>query len=124
MALWLELTNTAINTLKILTTFSGGVVGWNTLHTTVCISAYCGSFCIKILLGLEYDGSQIPAEWFGWLHYKTDYLPYNDPFRPKHKWMLDHTENLTGTPHQFMPYSTTRQKIVPWKPSNEDNKEC
>ena len=25
--------------------------------------------------GLEYDGSMVPAEWFGWLHYKTDFPP-------------------------------------------------
>lgn len=24
--------------------------------------------------GLEYDGSQIPAEWFGWMHYKVTFL--------------------------------------------------
>ena len=23
---------------------------------------------------LEYDGSQIPAEWFGWMHYKVNAL--------------------------------------------------
>lgn len=72
--------------------------------------------------GLEYDGSQIPAEWYGWLHYKTDYLPSDDPGRPSHKWMLDHTENLTGTPKQYVPYSTTKQKIVPWKPPKENDK--
>lgn len=26
-------------------------------------------------LALDYDGSQVPAEWFGWLHYKTDLPP-------------------------------------------------
>lgn len=25
---------------------------------------------------LNYDGSQVPAEWFGWLHYKTDLPPF------------------------------------------------
>jgi len=25
--------------------------------------------------GLNYDASQIPAEWFGWLHHRTDLLP-------------------------------------------------
>ena len=25
--------------------------------------------------GMEYDGSMVPAEWFGWLHYKTDFPP-------------------------------------------------
>ena len=28
-------------------------------------------------VGVNYDASQIPAEWFGWMHYKTDYLPHN-----------------------------------------------
>lgn len=22
---------------------------------------------------MEYDGSQIPAEWYGWMHYKVSY---------------------------------------------------
>ena len=26
-------------------------------------------------VGVEYDGSMIPAEWFGWMHYKTDTPP-------------------------------------------------
>lgn len=68
-------------------------------------------------LGLEYDGSQVPAEWYGWLHYKTDLPPHKDPSRPKYKWMADHTENLTGTPAQYMPYSTTTPKITAWQPN-------
>ncbi len=28
---------------------------------------------------LEYDGSMIPAEWFGWMHYKTDLPPTEKP---------------------------------------------
>ena len=40
---------------------------------------------------LEYDGSQIPAEWFGWMHYKVSVEVMNNsgtydlidlPFRP------------------------------------------
>ncbi|KAG5899581.1 hypothetical protein JTB14_022911 [Gonioctena quinquepunctata] len=65
---------------------------------------------------MEYDGSQVPAEWFGWLHYKTDLTPDKDPSRPKYKWMMDHTENFSGTPGQFMPYSTTQPKIHAWNP--------
>lgn len=67
--------------------------------------------------GVEYDGSQVPAEWFGWLHYKTDLIPEKDPSRPHYKWMADHTENMSGRPGQFMPYSTTRPKIEAWDPS-------
>ncbi|XP_045467346.1 probable NADH dehydrogenase [ubiquinone] 1 alpha subcomplex subunit 12 [Harmonia axyridis] len=66
--------------------------------------------------GTDYDASQIPADWYGWMHYKTDLIPSEDPSRPKYKWMLDHTENLTNTPGQFIPYSTTRPKIEPWVP--------
>ena len=25
--------------------------------------------------GVEYDGSMIPGEWFGWMHHKTDIPP-------------------------------------------------
>ncbi|XP_076750988.1 NADH dehydrogenase (ubiquinone) B17.2 subunit [Xylocopa sonorina] len=66
--------------------------------------------------GMDYDGSQVPPEWFGWLHYKTDLPPHKDPNRPKYKWMLDHTQNLSGTNEAYMPYSTTKPKIIPWKP--------
>lgn len=75
-------------------------------------------FCFA-LLGLDYDGSQVPAEWFGWLHYKTDLTPDKDPARPNYKWMSDHTPNLSGTPGQYTPYSTTRPKIEAWAPSQK-----
>lgn len=67
-------------------------------------------------VGLNYDGSQVPAEWFGWLHYKTDYLPNEDPGRPKYKWMSAHTPNFSGTSRAYMPYTTTRPKVEAWKP--------
>ncbi|XP_017785144.1 PREDICTED: probable NADH dehydrogenase [ubiquinone] 1 alpha subcomplex subunit 12 [Nicrophorus vespilloides] len=69
--------------------------------------------------GMDYDGSQVPAEWYGWLHYKTDLLPMNDPSRPKYKWMADHTENRSGFPEQYTPYSTTTPKIEAWKPTKQ-----
>ncbi|XP_020278163.1 probable NADH dehydrogenase [ubiquinone] 1 alpha subcomplex subunit 12 isoform X1 [Pseudomyrmex gracilis] len=67
-------------------------------------------------VGLNYDGSQVPAEWFGWLHYKTDLPPHKDPSRPKYKWMAEHKPNLSGTNQAYMPYSTTKPKIEPWQP--------
>jgi len=68
-------------------------------------------------VGLNYDASQVPPEWFGWLHYKTDLPPHKDPSRPKYKWMLDHQANMSGTEEAYMPYSTTKPKITPWQPS-------
>ncbi|XP_076244548.1 NADH dehydrogenase (ubiquinone) B17.2 subunit [Calliopsis andreniformis] len=64
----------------------------------------------------EYDGSQVPPEWFGWLHYKTDLPPHKDPTRPKYKWIAEHKPNLSGTDQAYMPYTTTKPKIEPWKP--------
>lgn len=66
--------------------------------------------------GMDYDGSQVPAEWFGWLHYKTDLPPHRDPNRPKYKWMMEHKPNMSGTNEAYMPYSTTKPKIEAWKP--------
>ncbi|XP_067624907.1 probable NADH dehydrogenase [ubiquinone] 1 alpha subcomplex subunit 12 [Eurosta solidaginis] len=67
-------------------------------------------------LNLEYDGSQIPADWYGWMHYKTDLPPTRDGSRPKYKWMADHSQNLSGTKEQYMPYSTTTEKVQAWDP--------
>lgn len=50
---------------------------------------------------MDYDGSQIPAEWFGWMHYKTDLPPIRDGKRVQHKWMANHSENLSGTKGKF-----------------------
>ena len=35
----------------------------------------------------------------------------------KRRWMAPHTENMSGTPREYVPYSTTRPKIEAWKPS-------
>ncbi|ODN03911.1 putative NADH dehydrogenase [ubiquinone] 1 alpha subcomplex subunit 12 [Orchesella cincta] len=64
---------------------------------------------------LEYDGSMVPAEWFGWLHYKTDTPPtVKGPVN--YKWISDHTENKSGTPDQYVPFTTTKPKIESWVP--------
>lgn len=68
---------------------------------------------------LDYDGSQVPAEWFGWLHYKTDLPPYADKSRPNYKWMALHTENMSGTSGQYVPYTTVPQKIEAWRPPSK-----
>ncbi|KAG8235705.1 hypothetical protein J437_LFUL016323, partial [Ladona fulva] len=67
-------------------------------------------------IAMDYDGSQVPAEWYGWLHYKTDLLPHKDPNRPKYKWMAEHKENKSGTSEAYMPYSTVPPKIEAWVP--------
>lgn len=65
--------------------------------------------------GWDYDASQIPPDWHRWLHYMTDDPPTMTDL-PRRKWMVPHTENLTATDQQYVPYSTTRPKIEAWKP--------
>ncbi|PAA81278.1 hypothetical protein BOX15_Mlig032450g1, partial [Macrostomum lignano] len=71
--------------------------------------------------GLEYDGSQIPAEWHRWLHSMTDDPPNKVPPSPQHKWLADHEQNPSGVNprREYVPYSTTRPKIEAWKPPSK-----
>ncbi|OXA63824.1 probable NADH dehydrogenase [ubiquinone] 1 alpha subcomplex subunit 12 [Folsomia candida] len=66
-------------------------------------------------VGIDYDGSMIPAEWYGWMHYKTDMPPTKSP-PVAYKWLEPHRENLSGTPEQYVPYTTTPPKIQSWVP--------
>ncbi|ROT79204.1 NADH dehydrogenase [ubiquinone] 1 alpha subcomplex subunit 12 [Penaeus vannamei] len=66
-------------------------------------------------VGTDYDGSMIPAEWFGWLHHKTDKPPTVEA-PVSYQWLSGHEENTSGTEKAFMPYSTTKPKIEAWVP--------
>ncbi|KAJ6221790.1 hypothetical protein RDWZM_000335 [Blomia tropicalis] len=70
---------------------------------------------------LDYDGSMIDAEWHGWMHYMTDIPPTKANY-PKHRWMIPHIDNVSGTPEQYVPYSTTPAKIHSWKPNVQSPK--
>jgi len=71
---------------------------------------------------LDYNASQISPEWHGWMHYSTDLPPTIKPPVEK-RWMTNHIENLTGTDRQYVPYSTTRQKVQAWVPPGHGKKE-
>ncbi|XP_055329057.1 probable NADH dehydrogenase [ubiquinone] 1 alpha subcomplex subunit 12 [Paramacrobiotus metropolitanus] len=66
---------------------------------------------------VDYDGSQIPAEWHAWMHYTTDLPPTVKP-PVNYKWMVPHQENKTGTSEAYFPYSTTRTKVQSWMPQH------
>ncbi|KAF0306968.1 putative NADH dehydrogenase [ubiquinone] 1 alpha subcomplex subunit 12 [Amphibalanus amphitrite] len=66
-------------------------------------------------VGTDYDGSMVPAEWFGWLHYKTDETPIQKP-PVRYAWQRDHEANPSGTADAYYPYSTTRPKVEAWVP--------
>ncbi|KAI6646590.1 hypothetical protein LOD99_12711 [Oopsacas minuta] len=63
----------------------------------------------------EFDASQVPPEWHGWLHYMTDNPPTKVPPVPR-KFHAEHQANWTGTTKDYVPYSTTRPRIQSWIP--------
>merc|ERR1712071_722249 len=71
----------------------------------------------------DYDGSQVTAEWYGWLHYKTDLPPTLKP-PVSYPWIADFTENGSGTAKAYTPYSTTVPKVQAWDPTQRRNRLC
>lgn len=45
---------------------------------------------------------------------------FKDPTRPKYPWMLPHKENMSGTPEQYVAYSTVPPKIQAWVPPKQN----
>ncbi|CAL4088208.1 unnamed protein product, partial [Meganyctiphanes norvegica] len=66
-------------------------------------------------VGMDYEGSMVPAEWYGWLHYKVDEPPTTKA-PTDYSWQSGHEFNVSGTPKAFIPYSTTKPKIEAWVP--------
>ncbi|MGI4851091.1 MAG: NADH-ubiquinone oxidoreductase subunit NDUFA12 family protein [Janthinobacterium lividum] len=69
------------------------------------------------------EGSQVPAEWFGWLHHM---LEASLDIQLNKSWQKPHLPNLTGTPLAYKPdghiskeksKKSTTKSYQPWKPS-------
>lgn len=65
--------------------------------------------------------SQVHPEWYGWLHYKTDCLPCEDPAKMEMAccgwyscWLLPYEENWSGTMMSYQPYSTIPARVHCW----------
>ncbi|KAB7505432.1 putative NADH dehydrogenase [ubiquinone] 1 alpha subcomplex subunit 12 [Armadillidium nasatum] len=70
-------------------------------------------------VGMDYDGSQVSVEWYGWLHHKTD-IPPPEAKKLGYSWLADPNQpNPTGTTDAYIPYSTTRPKVEPWIPKSK-----
>ncbi|XP_017659820.1 PREDICTED: NADH dehydrogenase [ubiquinone] 1 alpha subcomplex subunit 12 isoform X2 [Lepidothrix coronata] len=70
----------------------------------------------------EVDGSMVPPEWHRWLHSMTDDPPTTHPPVARKFIWENHKFNLSGTPGQYVPYSTTRKKIQEWIPPKTASK--
>ncbi|CAM2098516.1 NADH dehydrogenase [ubiquinone] 1 alpha subcomplex subunit 12 [Caretta caretta] len=70
----------------------------------------------------EVDGSMVPPEWHCWLHCITEDPPTTHPPAARKFIWENHKFNLSGTPGQYVPFSTTRKKIQEWVPPTTANK--
>uniref|UniRef100_A0A8C0CEI5 NADH dehydrogenase [ubiquinone] 1 alpha subcomplex subunit 12 n=1 Tax=Balaenoptera musculus TaxID=9771 RepID=A0A8C0CEI5_BALMU len=57
-----------------------------------------------------------PPERHRWLHSKTDDPPTTKPPTASKFIWTNHKFNMSGTPQQYVSYSTTRKKIQEWVP--------
>uniref|UniRef100_A0A8C2YL51 NADH dehydrogenase [ubiquinone] 1 alpha subcomplex subunit 12 n=1 Tax=Chinchilla lanigera TaxID=34839 RepID=A0A8C2YL51_CHILA len=64
----------------------------------------------------DVDGSMVPPEWHRWLHSMTDDPPTTKPPTDRKFIWKKHQFNVSGTPQQYVPYSTARKKIQEWVP--------
>ncbi|KAF9975264.1 hypothetical protein BGZ73_001155 [Actinomortierella ambigua] len=64
----------------------------------------------------EYNASQVPSEWHGWLHRMLQEPPTTDKSMVTPSWAVEFTENVSGSPMAYKSYNTTRPKFSEWSP--------
>lgn len=74
------------------------------------------------------DGSEVPPEWHGWLHYQMDVVPSSSEVSKFHRrWQKPYVPNMTGTSAAYLPpghqlAAAHRDKATgdyeAWRPSN------
>lgn len=52
--------------------------------------------------GRDWDPSQIPPGWYGWMHHTIQTPPVDEDYRPR-EWQKPHKANMTGTPAAYRP---------------------
>lgn len=60
------------------------------------------------------EGSKVPPEWHGWLHYTTDQKPAEAA--ALYNWQKPHEPNLTGGPRAYRPRKRIPGRYSPWIP--------
>ncbi|KAM7171729.1 LOW QUALITY PROTEIN: NADH dehydrogenase [ubiquinone] 1 alpha subcomplex subunit 12 [Macrochelys suwanniensis] len=69
----------------------------------------------------EVDGRMVPPEWHHWRHCITEGPPTTHPPAARKFICENHKFNLSGTPGQYIPFSTTHKKIQEWIPPTTAN---
>ncbi len=74
----------------------------------------------------DFQASNVPPEWHGWLHHQSDIVPGKTKKNPhRHDWVKPHKPNMSGTDEAYFPpgYDGKREdatgNYVAWKPSKK-----
>ena len=66
----------------------------------------------------EIDASNIPNEWYSWIHFTKNKIEKNHDFK-KYEWQKPHQPNTTGTGDAYYPHKSKKnaveKKYKTWK---------
>ncbi len=54
----------------------------------------------------DWDASQVPPGWHGWMHFTVDAPPSEEAYAAR-EWQKPHRRNMTGTPAAWRPRGST-----------------
>tara|TARA_B100000886_G_C20161868_1_gene382397 strand:+ start:63 stop:422 length:360 start_codon:yes stop_codon:yes gene_type:complete len=70
-----------------------------------------------VIYSKEIEATNIPLEWYSWMHYTNNKLEKTHDFK-KYHWQKDHKPNLTGTNKAYNPNknkNASKKKYTTWK---------
>ena len=70
-----------------------------------------------VIYSNEVDASNIPVEWYSWIHFTSNKIEKNHNFK-KYTWQKTHQPNLTGTDKAYYPNKdkdAIKKKYKSWK---------
>jgi NADH:ubiquinone oxidoreductase subunit len=73
------------------------------------------------------EGSRVPPDWHGWMHYTNEESPIDQPLK-RQVWEQDHQPNLTGTIFAHRPPGSMARsgrtdlmdEYEPWRPEGSE----
>ncbi len=79
---------------------------------------YLGHKSRIVIFKNEEEPSAIPCEWYQWLHFISNTIPYLTNVK-KYNWQINRIKNMTGTKLAYSPLKNDKNKLVRMKVSSD-----